>query len=101
MTIGPSHPYNAGTENVGFSLSRQTLLAPSTKRREVSGESSDWRAATCYEPQTFGEGRGGGGYVPLDKLASQGPCSRARQEKSKADKAVTLLPACTGFLRES
>ena len=38
MTIeGPSHTYNAGTEHVGFSLARQTLLAPSAKRREVLG----------------------------------------------------------------
>ena len=28
----PSHPYNAGTEHVGFSPTRQTLLAPSAKR---------------------------------------------------------------------
>ena len=29
MTIDrPSHPYNAGTENVGFSAIRQTLIAP-------------------------------------------------------------------------
>ena len=34
----PSHPYNAGTEHVGFSRTRQTLLAPSAKRREVFGE---------------------------------------------------------------
>ena len=32
-----SHPYNAGTEHVGFSPTRQTLLAPSAKRREVEG----------------------------------------------------------------
>ena len=35
----PSHPYNAGAEHVGFSPTRQTLLAPSAKRREVFGES--------------------------------------------------------------
>ena len=29
------YPYNAGTEHVGFSLIRQTLLALSAKRREV------------------------------------------------------------------
>ena len=34
----PPHPYNAGTEHVGFSLTRRTLLAPSAKRREVEGE---------------------------------------------------------------
>ena len=27
----PSHPYYAGTEHVGFSSTRQTLLAPSAK----------------------------------------------------------------------
>ena len=27
----PSHPYNAGTERVGLSPARQTLLAPSAK----------------------------------------------------------------------
>ena len=27
----PSHPYNAGTEHVGFSPTSQTLLAPSAK----------------------------------------------------------------------
>ena len=30
-----SHPYYTGMEHVGFSLTRQTLLAPSAKRREV------------------------------------------------------------------
>ena len=40
MTI-PSHPYYAGTEHVGFSPTRQTLLAPSANRRgELFGESS-------------------------------------------------------------
>ena len=41
MTIWyrPSHPYNVGTEHVGLSPTRQTLLAPSAKRREVFGES--------------------------------------------------------------
>ena len=28
----PSHPYNAGTEHIGFSPTRQTLLACGTKR---------------------------------------------------------------------
>ena len=41
MTIVPSHPYNAGTEHVGVSPTRQTLLAPSAKHREVSGESHE------------------------------------------------------------
>ena len=36
-----SHPYNAGTEHVGYSSTRQTLLTPSAKRREVSGESHE------------------------------------------------------------
>ena len=40
--IRPSHPHNAGTENVGFSPTRQALLAPSSKRREVFGESHEW-----------------------------------------------------------
>ena len=35
----PSRPYNVGTEHVGFSPTRLTVLAPSAKRREVSGES--------------------------------------------------------------
>ena len=30
-----SHPYNAGTEHVGFPPTRPTFLAPSAKRREV------------------------------------------------------------------
>ena len=37
----PSHPYNAGTEHVGVSPTRQTSLAPSTKRGEVFGESHE------------------------------------------------------------
>ena len=41
MTIWykPSHPYYVGTEHVGFPSTRQTLLAPSVKRRGVFGES--------------------------------------------------------------
>ena len=35
----PSHPYNTGTEHVGFSPTRQSLLAPSARQREVFGES--------------------------------------------------------------
>ena len=34
----PSHPYNAGKEYVGFSPTRQTLIAPSAKSRAVLGE---------------------------------------------------------------
>ena len=43
MTVDhrPSHPCNAGMEDVGFTLTRQTLLAPSAKRREVLGESHE------------------------------------------------------------
>ena len=41
IAIRPSHPYNAGTEHVGFSPTRQALLAPSAKRREVFGESHE------------------------------------------------------------
>ena len=43
MTIWyrPSHPYNTGMEDVEFSQIRQTLLAPSAKRREVFGESRE------------------------------------------------------------
>ena len=42
MTIDPRIPlFNAGTEHVGFSQTRQALLAPSAKRREVPGESRE------------------------------------------------------------
>ena len=41
IAIRPSHTYSAGTERVGFSPTRQTLLAPSAKRREVFGESHE------------------------------------------------------------
>ena len=37
----PSHPCNPGTEHVGFSLTRHTLLAPSAKRCGVSGASHE------------------------------------------------------------
>ena len=37
----PSLLYNAGTEHVGFSPTRQILLAPSPKRREVLNESHE------------------------------------------------------------
>ena len=50
MTIhGPSHPYNAGTEHVGFYPTRQTSLAPlapSAKCRAVFGESHEECAAS-------------------------------------------------------
>ena len=40
MTVDPRIPtIYAATEHVGFSPTRQTLLAPSAKRREVFGES--------------------------------------------------------------
>ena len=42
----PSHPCNAGTEHVGISPTRQTLLAPSVKCREVFGESHEGEAAS-------------------------------------------------------
>ena len=45
MTIRRSHPYNAGTEDVGFSPTRQILLAPSAKRWEVFDESDEEWAA--------------------------------------------------------
>ena len=48
MTIDPLHPYNAGTEHVGFSSTRQTLLAPSAKRCEVFSELHGGQA-TSYE----------------------------------------------------
>ena len=35
------HPYNSGTEHAGFSPTRQTLLAPSAKRCELSGGSHE------------------------------------------------------------
>ena len=35
---GPSPLYNAGTEHVGFSPTRQILLTPRAKCREVFGE---------------------------------------------------------------
>ena len=37
----PSHRYNAATEDIGFSSTRQTLPATSAKRREVLGESHE------------------------------------------------------------
>ena len=40
MTIA-IRPCNAGTEHVGFSPTRQALLASSAKRREVFGESHE------------------------------------------------------------
>ena len=43
IAIRPSHTYtyNARTEHVGFSPTRQALLAPSAKRREVFAESHE------------------------------------------------------------
>ena len=45
----PPQPYNAGTEHVGFSPTRQamTLLAPSAKRREVFGELHSAKNRLC------------------------------------------------------
>ena len=48
---GPSHPYDTGTEHVGFSPIRQTSRAPRAKRHEVVGESHEGCVA----------GGGGGG----------------------------------------
>ena len=39
IAIRPSHHNNAGTEDVGFSTTREALLAPSAKQCEVFGES--------------------------------------------------------------
>ena len=41
IAIRPSYSYNAGTEHVGGSPTRQTLRAPSVKHREVFGESHE------------------------------------------------------------
>ena len=42
MIIYPRTPlYNTGTGHVGFPPTRQALLAPSAKRREVFGESRE------------------------------------------------------------
>ena len=52
MTIDPfTSLYHAETEHVGFSPSRQTLLAPSAKRRAMFGESNKgWTASFEYSP---------------------------------------------------
>ena len=39
--VWPQHAYNTGTGHVGFSPTRQTLLAPSEKRREMFGDSHE------------------------------------------------------------
>ena len=41
-----SHPYNTGTEHVGFPPTRQILLAPSAVRSEVLSESHEVLAAS-------------------------------------------------------
>ena len=46
----PSQPYYARTEHVGFSPTRQTLVAPRAKRREVLGESHEGSTASFQEP---------------------------------------------------
>ena len=56
IVVRPSHPYNAGTEHVGFSPTKQISLAPSTMRREVFGESYKGRSA-AYLLRTVGEGK--------------------------------------------
>ena len=43
IDIRPSHAYDAGTDHVGFSPTRQTLLAPSAKR--VGGGAGQHTAA--------------------------------------------------------
>ena len=40
-TIDPRIPIKAGATHVGVLPTRQTFLAPSAKRREVSGESNE------------------------------------------------------------
>ena len=45
----PKHPYSAGAEHVVFTSTRQMLLAPIAKRREVLGESPRGRAASSQE----------------------------------------------------
>ena len=52
----PSHSDNAGTDQVGFSPTRQTLRAPSAKHRELLSESYEGCTALLEEPilrQTF------------------------------------------------
>ena len=46
MTTYPRVPAIGGMEHARFSPTRQTLLAPSTKRREVYGE-VDERGVAC------------------------------------------------------
>ena len=41
VCLWTSHSYYAGTEHIGLSPTRQTLLAPSAKRREEFGESHE------------------------------------------------------------
>ena len=48
--IGPRELAYAGTEHVGFSPTRQTMLGPSAKRCEVLGESHEGWAASYKEP---------------------------------------------------
>ena len=40
----------SGREHVGLTPTRQALLAPSAKRREVLGESREGRAASYQQP---------------------------------------------------
>ena len=47
--LRPSHPYDAGTEILGFSPTRLALRVSSAKRREVSSESHEGRAASYQE----------------------------------------------------
>ena len=52
MTIDPRTPTYAGTEHVGFGFSptRQTLLAPSAKRREVRRYSASRKKGELLHP---------------------------------------------------
>ena len=48
IAIRPSHSYNAGTEQVVFSPTRQASLPPTATRCEVFGGSHEVRAASSY-----------------------------------------------------
>ena len=64
----PSHRYNAGTEHVGFSPTRQALLSPSAKRRDTFRGNGGRRAGAAGDRGWcpgislggWGEGAGGG-----------------------------------------
>ena len=54
MAIRPKHSYNAGTEHVGFSSTRQALPAPSAERRVVFGEYHDAGDRSIPRPRCKG-----------------------------------------------